>query len=108
LPISRQRIPFDPAEVSARKTFFPHISQMPPLFQSHWTIIMLPGCPVSEIRLRLNRLPVRPDAPVLRFERIDADRKGLGDVEFQRTNNVIIFRTALDDFGYGLVWSEEE
>jgi hypothetical protein len=59
------------------------------------TILLLPGCPASEVRLRRPGLQ-----PILSIKRLPDPKTEAGDVPFERAPNWTIFQTSPGDFGY--------
>jgi len=58
-------------------------------------IIMLPGCPASEIRCPSSR-------QLVRVERLNPDRTVAGAVEFKQSGDQYVFYSTTGDFGYRL------
>jgi len=67
-------------------------------------VIVLPGCPPSEIRLRLSRLTGQPNLRVSRIEKTGDDGNVVGQTEFQQSGDEVVFQTQTSDFGYLIPW----
>ncbi|MCX8036578.1 MAG: hypothetical protein N3D11_05915 [Candidatus Sumerlaeia bacterium] len=69
-----------------------------------WEIVLLPGSPVSEIRIKPSQLAGKANTQVAKIERLDESRKAIGAVEYKQSGDEIIIQTTPDDFGYRLMW----
>ena len=67
-------------------------------------IILLPGCPASEIRLRPERIMKRQINEIARIEKMNDDGTVAGQVEFKKDGDDVVFQTAAGDFGYRVAW----
>jgi hypothetical protein len=66
-------------------------------------IIMLPGCPASEIRWPVSRSGSKFRSAG-RFEILNADGTRTGTVETKQSGDYVIFNTRPEDFGYSFWW----
>lgn len=69
-----------------------------------WRILLLPGCPRSEIRLGLQKIAGRGGVRIEKIERLTAEGRIAAKVNFKQADDVIVFKTAPGDFGYRVTW----
>jgi hypothetical protein len=68
--------------------------------ETTWRIVMLSGCPASEIRLHLSRMPKEANPRVAKIEKLNDDGAIAGPVEFKESNGDVVFQTSAGDFGF--------
>ena len=68
------------------------------------TIILMPGCPASEVRLKPSRIQGAAVSGPKSIEKVDADGRIMGTVQWQRRTDAVIFTTLTGDFGYRITW----
>ncbi|KPL12098.1 hypothetical protein AMJ85_01970 [candidate division BRC1 bacterium SM23_51] len=69
-----------------------------------WRILVLPGCPSSEIRLRPQKIAGREGVRIEKIEKLTPDGTAAGAVSFKQVAGAIVFETAAGDFGYRITW----
>ena len=68
------------------------------------TLILMPGCPESEVRLKPSRIQGAVVSGPKSIEKVDADGRIMGTVNWQKRTDSVIFTTLTGDFGYRITW----